>query len=200
MASLPTSVPYPRWVAPPLDRLREGRTRRHQPCPRCHREDGQCIALPPDGRLQQVWCVRGHLHPGGAVHEWGFRGTLWYFLMDAAAGTTLSHASQSPSPAWPQVDAGTLHRLLLRVARRFGLSAEHQAKLAARGYDGGRLRPGGTPCLRLAASGDGRARGAWPTGCSPTPIRARPRPTCSASMALHTSAAARAQTWRSCPR
>ena len=47
----------------------------------------------------------------------------------------LPHASQPPLPAWPQVDAGTLHRLLLRVARRFGLSAEHQAKLAARGYE-----------------------------------------------------------------
>jgi hypothetical protein len=33
------------------------------------------------------------------------------------------------------VDAGTLHRPLSRVARQFGLSAEHQAKLAARGYE-----------------------------------------------------------------
>jgi hypothetical protein len=67
--------------------------------------------------------------------DWGFRGTIWYFVMDAATGTTLSPATRAPQPAWPQVDAGTLHRLLSRVARRFGLSALHQAKLAARGYE-----------------------------------------------------------------
>ena len=137
MASLPTIVPYPRWVAPPpLDRIREGRSRRHQPCPRVPPRGWAVYRLARRAPAPQVWCVRGHRYPGGAVQEWGFRGHLWYYRswMPPRA-RPLSHASQPPSPAWPQVDAGTLHRLLSRVARRFGLSAEHQAKLAARGYD-----------------------------------------------------------------
>jgi hypothetical protein len=92
--------------------------------------------LPLDGQRQQVWCVRGAHYPGGAPapRHWGIRSDLWYFVMDAA-GTTLPQASYALPPIWPQVDAGTLHRLLTRVARHFGLSAAHQAKLAARGYE-----------------------------------------------------------------
>ena len=122
MASLPTIVTHsPRWVAPPLDRLREGRTRRHHACPICHHDDRQCIALPLDGGRLQVWCVRGAQYPGGAPapRNWGIRSDLWYFVMDAA-GTTQAPAPQALPPIWPQVDAGTLHRLLSRIARRFG--------------------------------------------------------------------------------
>src|SRR5262249_4758478 len=124
MASLPTIVTHPRWVAPPLDRLREGRTRRHHACPICHHDDRQGLALPLDVAELQVWCVRGAAYPGGAPapRQWGIRSDLWYFVTDAA-GTTLEHASTCAlPPVWPQVDAGTLHRLLSRVARRFGLS------------------------------------------------------------------------------
>jgi hypothetical protein len=65
----------------------------------------------------------------------GIRTDIWYYALGPAAGTTRPQPSH-PLPALrPQVDAGTLHRLLTRVARRFGLSALHQAKLAARGYE-----------------------------------------------------------------
>jgi hypothetical protein len=64
----------------------------------------------------------------------GIRTHIWYYALGPSAGTTSRQTSHALPPVWPQVDAGTLHRLLSRVARRFGLSAEHQAKLSARGY------------------------------------------------------------------
>ncbi len=101
MSSLSAIVAYPRGrVAslPPGELIRAGQTRCYLPCSFCGHDDGQYIALPLATRLQ-VWCVLGDGHPDGARLAWGFRGPIWYFALDA----------------------GTMHRLLSRVARSFGL-------------------------------------------------------------------------------
>jgi hypothetical protein len=137
MASLPTIVTYPRGQIaplPPRELIRTGRTRSHAPCPICGRDDGQCIALPLDGRLQ-VWCIRGGGRPDGVRLAWGFRGQIWYFALDAATGSAVPLRLLQRPREWPLADAGTMHRILSRVARSFGLSDSHRALLAAWGYE-----------------------------------------------------------------
>src|SRR5262249_40369431 len=119
---------------PPHDLIREGRSRRHQACPICDQDDRQCIALPPE-RPVEVWCVRGAHYPGGVKRDFGFRSHLWYYQLDPATSQARPHPSQPLPPIYPPAEAGTMHRLLSSIARRFRLSALHQAKLAARGYD-----------------------------------------------------------------
>jgi hypothetical protein len=66
---------------------------------------------------------------------WGLRGQIWYFALDAATGSVMPLLLLQRPREWPLVDAGTMHRILSRIARSFGLSNAHRALLAARGYD-----------------------------------------------------------------
>lgn len=71
-------------------------------------------------------------HPFGAKIE-----------LDAATGSALPLRLLQRPREWPLVEAGTMHRILSRVARSFGLCDAHRAPLAARGYDPAACGPEG---------------------------------------------------------
>ncbi|MBA3825275.1 MAG: hypothetical protein H0X24_15420 [Ktedonobacterales bacterium] len=147
----PAGIPHPAHLLGVRDQpigltelIRPYRARRGDPCPLCGRTS-ECFALPDPqrGDLRHVYCTRGAHYPDALQWDgFGFKGGIWYVPFIGAVATP-HRTPVTKRPTFHAAPVTVQDRVLRKIARYFGLSAEHRARLAARGYDPDRCGPEG---------------------------------------------------------
>lgn len=116
------------------------RVSRGYPCPKCG-GDSKCIVIPDpkDTTLRHVYCHRAT--NDAILDNFGFMGHSYYWRFVNGTDTPIRTTPQRRQI--PLSDDAAQNIVLRAVARDFGLSAAHKAKLAARGYDPNTCGPDG---------------------------------------------------------
>ncbi len=143
---------------PPHALQTHGRVKTRQRCIECG-QGGKCINLTGIEIIEHlaeqglsarrwsaahiyVWCVNGASAEGAIEIQWGFMGTAWFMVKDAAtyAAVTPRRAHAATIPVLDDPDK--LDAILRTLARTCGLSDVHRKKLVDRGYAGHEIGPG----------------------------------------------------------